>query len=127
VIAITIAVCATTADTPLPPPAKVSVMNPNRRFRAVSDANGGTRLEDAEQQKVLWSFLIGMAIFVADDGKHLVTQYDGLNLLPTNFTNDLVLLAFWREGKSFAMSESEISYRTTTFWGRLLRTTIGAR
>ena len=63
VIVITIAVCATTADTPLLPPAKVSVMSPNRRFRAVSDPNVGTRLEDAKQHKVLWSFLIGIAIY----------------------------------------------------------------
>jgi hypothetical protein len=39
------------------------------------------------------------SLFVADDGKHLVTQYDGLNLIPTDFTDDLVLLTFRREGR----------------------------
>ncbi len=38
-------------------------------------------------------------MFVANDGKHLVTEYDGLNLIPTDFADDLVLLTFWREGK----------------------------
>jgi hypothetical protein len=37
------------------------------------------------------------SLFVADDGKHLVTQYDGLILIPTDFTDDLVLLTFRRE------------------------------
>jgi hypothetical protein len=35
-----ISVWATRADTPLPPPAKVRVMSPNGRIRAVSDPGG---------------------------------------------------------------------------------------
>jgi hypothetical protein len=38
-------------------------------------------------------------MFVADDGKHLVTEHDGLNLIPVDFTDDLALLTFWCEGK----------------------------
>jgi hypothetical protein len=38
-------------------------------------------------------------MFVANDGKHLITEYDGMNLIPINFTDDLVLLTFWREGE----------------------------
>ena len=67
------------------------------------------------------------SLFVADDGKHLVTQYDGLNLLLANFMTILCCSRSGAKEKSFAMSESEISYRTTTFWGRLLRTIIRAR
>lgn len=35
---------------------------------------------------------------VADDGKHLVTESDGMNLIPVDFTDDFVLLTFWRNG-----------------------------
>jgi hypothetical protein len=101
-VAILIAVCAARGDTPLPPPATVSAMSPSGRIRAISDPNAGTRVEDVKRHKVLWS-LPGWhrRLFVADDGKHLVTQYDGLNLLPTDFSDDLVLLTFWREGRKF--------------------------
>jgi hypothetical protein len=101
-VAILIAVCATRADTPLPPPTTVSAMSPSGHIRAISDPKAGTRVEDVTQHKVLWS-VPGWhrSLFVADDGKHLVTQYDGLNLIPTDFTDDLVLLTFWREGKKF--------------------------
>src|SRR5215510_13690027 len=98
VVATLIAVCAARSDRPLLPPATVSAMSPSGRIRAISDPKAGTRVEDVKRYKVLWS-LSGWhrSLFVADDGKHLVTQYDGLNLLPTDFTDDLVLLTFWRE------------------------------
>ena len=101
-VAITIAVCAARADTPLSPPARVSAVSPSGRIRAVSDPKAGTRVEDVKQHKVLWS-LAGWhrSLFVADDGEHLVTQYNGLNLLPTDFSDDLILLTFWREGRKF--------------------------
>jgi hypothetical protein len=98
-VGIIIVVCAIRADTPLPPPGKVNAMSPSGRVRAISDPKPGTSVEDVMQYKVLWS-LPGWhrSLFGADDGKHLVTQYDGLNLLPTDFTDDLVLLTFWRQG-----------------------------
>jgi hypothetical protein len=77
-------------------------MSPNGRIRAISDPKAGTHVEDVKQHKVLWSFPDWHpSLFVADDGKHLVTQYDGSNLLPTDFSDDLVLLTFWREGRKF--------------------------
>jgi hypothetical protein len=96
-----IAVCAASADTPLPPPSKVTVSSPNGRIRAVSDPESSiTRVEDAKLHKVLWSLPDWYrSLFVANDGKHVVTEYDGLNLLPTDFRDNLVLLTFWREGK----------------------------
>ena len=126
-VAITIAVCAASADTPLPPPANVTAMSPSGRMRAISDPKAGTRVEDAKRHKVLWS-LPGWhrSLFVADDGKHLVTQYDGLNLLPTHFSDDLVLLTFWREGRKFRdvrvtdfLPDDQILERTVTHyhWG----------
>jgi hypothetical protein len=96
-----IAVCAARGDTPLPPPSKVTVTSPNGRIRAVSDPKATiTRVEDTKLHKVLWLLPDWYrSLFVANDGKHLVTEYDGLNLLPTDFRDDLVLLTFWREGK----------------------------
>ena len=38
-------------------------------------------------------------LFVSYDGKHLVTQDDGLDLIPTDFADDLVLLTFWRDAR----------------------------
>ena len=38
-------------------------------------------------------------LHVSDDGLHVVTGYNGLNLLPMKFVaSDLVVLTFWREG-----------------------------
>ena len=87
-------------DMPLPPPSKVTVTSRNGHIRAISDPKAGTRVEDLKQHKILWRLPDWYrSMFVDDDGKHLVTQYDGLNLIPTDYTDDLVLLTFWREGK----------------------------
>ncbi|SRR5260370_22554838 len=94
------AIAVARGDTPLPPPSKVTAMSPNSAIRAVSDPKAGTRVEDVKQDRVLWRLPEWhRRFFVADDGKHLVTEYDGLNLIPTDFTDDLVLLTFWREGR----------------------------
>jgi hypothetical protein len=99
-IAITQAICAARGDTPLPPPSRITATSPNGQIRAVSDPKAGTHVEDAKKHKVLWRLPDWhRAMFVANDGKHLVTEYDGLNLIPTDYTDDLVLLTFWREGR----------------------------
>jgi hypothetical protein len=98
ILAITIS--ATRGDMPLPPPSKVTATSPSGRVRATSDPEAGTRVEDLRLQKVLWSLPDWhRSMFVTDDGKHLVTEYDGLNLIPVDFTDDVALLTFWREGK----------------------------
>lgn len=38
-------------------------------------------------------------LFVSNDGNHAVTGYAGMNLIPVNYTDDLVLLTFWEKGK----------------------------
>jgi hypothetical protein len=88
-------------DTPLPPPSKVTALSPNGAFRAVSEPSRDTRIEDVKQSKVLWR-LPGWhrAMFVANDGKHVVTEYEGLNLIPKDFSRDLVLITFWSAGKN---------------------------
>lgn len=104
VLAIVPAVCAARADTPLPPLTKVSRISPSERIRGVSDPEGGTRVEDAKRHKVLWS-LPGWHrnLFVIYDSKHLVTQDDGLDLIPTDFTETLCCLRFGATRESFAM------------------------
>ena len=37
--------------------------------------------------------------FLADDGRHAVTGYDG-TLLPLNYSPDVPVLRFWRDGSS---------------------------
>ena len=117
------------ADTPVPPPSKVTVTSPNGRIRAISDPKKGTRLENLTQHKTLWRLSDWYrAMFVADDGKHVVTEYDGLNLIPTDFPDDLVLLTFWREGKRVRevrvkdfIPDRRILERTAShyYWGRV--------
>jgi hypothetical protein len=107
-------------DTPLPPPSKVTATSPNGAIRAVSDPRAGTSVEDAKQHKVLWRLPDWhRSLFVANDGKHLVTEYDGLNLIPTDFRDDLVLLTFWQEGKKIR----EITVRDLFPDHRILRRT----
>jgi hypothetical protein len=98
--AVAAAIAVARGDTPLPPPSKVTATSPNGHIRAISVPNAGTHVEDITEHKVLWRLPDWYrAMFVANDGKHLVTEYDGLNLIPTGFTDDLVLLTFWREGR----------------------------
>jgi hypothetical protein len=87
------------ADMPLPPPSRVTASSPNGAIRAVSDPDSGTLVENVKQGKVLWRLPDWhRSMRVADDGSHLVTESDGMNLIPLDFTDDFVLLTFWREG-----------------------------
>jgi hypothetical protein len=119
-LSVAIALSTARGDAPLPPPSKITVTSPSGRIRAVSDPKAGTRVEDANSHKLLWSLPDWhRALFVADDGKHLVTEYDGLNLIPTDFSDDLVLFTFWREGSKLR----EIRVRDFVPDHRILRQT----
>lgn len=37
--------------------------------------------------------------YLTDDGAHLVTGYDGLNLLQRDYQSDTTMLTFWRQGR----------------------------
>ncbi|WP_411825565.1 hypothetical protein [Luteolibacter sp. AS25] len=37
--------------------------------------------------------------FLCDDGRHFITAYGGLNLLPLNYKGSDVLLTFWKDGE----------------------------
>jgi hypothetical protein len=116
-------------DMPLPPPSKVTFTSSNRRVRAVSDPKSGTSIEDVKQQKILWRLPDWhRKLYVADDGKHVVSEYDGLELIPTDFTDDLVLFTFWSEGKKIRdvtlrefVPDRKILQETAShyYWGRI--------
>jgi hypothetical protein len=127
--AIALAICGARGDEPLPPPSRIIATSPNGAIRAVCDPNAGTTIEDVERRAVLWR-LPGWyrSVFVANDGKHFVTGYDGLNLLPRDFNDDLVLLTFWREGRKIReirvrdlVPDHSILERTAShyYWGRI--------
>lgn len=117
------------ADEPLPPPSKVTFTSPNGQIRAVSDPKTGTRVEDVKEHKQLWRLPDWhRKLYVADDGKHLITEYDGLELIPTDFSDDLVLFTFWAEGKKVRdVTVKEFAPRRTILektashysWGRI--------
>ncbi len=87
-------------DMPLPPPSKVTAVSPSGAIRAVSDPDSGTRVEDVAHGKMLWRLQHWYrSMRVANDGKHLVTESDGMNLIPLDFRDDFVLLTFWRDGR----------------------------
>jgi hypothetical protein len=124
---VAIALSAAKGDAPLPPPGKVTVTSPGGRVRAISDPKAGTRVEDAKSHKVLWSLPDWYrGFFISDDGKHLITEYAGLNLIPIDFTDDLVLFTFWREGRKLRevrvrdfVPDHRILQRTAShyYWG----------
>ncbi len=88
------------SDAPLPLPAKHEVLSPNKRFRAELDPREGTKIISVESGTVLWKLPDWYRwAFLADDGEHFVTGYDGLNLIPLEYTRELVLITFWRKHK----------------------------
>jgi len=92
---------AAQADEPLPPPSTHSVVSQNSAFVAISDPEKGTRVLDNATRRELWSMPGWFRwLFVADDGVHVVTGYDGMNLIPPDAADDLVLLTFWENGKA---------------------------
>ncbi|MBL8233141.1 MAG: hypothetical protein JNL98_31875 [Bryobacterales bacterium] len=91
------------ADGPLKPPATYSTYSNNGKFHAeVHAANQRTTIYEGsgKTRKTLWSIPGWYRVAaVSDDGQSLVTGYDGVNLLPRNYTGGEVLLTFHREGK----------------------------
>lgn len=92
---------STSADSPPASPAKVTKTSPNGLFTAISDPESSiTKMQNTKTKKVLWQ-IPGWHrwLFVANDGKHAVTGYGGMNLIPQNYDKHMVLISFWRDGK----------------------------
>ncbi len=95
------------ADTPLPPPAKHVARSPSRAIEVESDPGPGLtttyRVGADGTRTRLWA-MNGWyrAIYPADDGEHLVLGFEGLNLLPANVADDLIVVRFVRRGEVVA-------------------------
>lgn len=93
------------ADAPLRPPEKHVARSPNATIAAESDPASGLttvyRVAPDGTRERRWAMAGWFrAIYPADDGDHLVVGFDGLNLLPRNAADDLVVLRFVRRGEA---------------------------
>lgn len=88
------------ADEPLAPPARYEVQSPSHKFVATFDPQAGVRVNAAGSSEALWTSTNWFRVaFLADDGDHFVTGYGGMNLIPQNYTKDLVLVTFWKRDR----------------------------
>ncbi len=90
------------ADAPLAAPALKTVCSPNGVYCAVMDPNTSTTrvYRTGRADETLWSMTGWFRVAaLADDGKHLVTGYDGINLLPLDYAPDTVVLTFHKRGE----------------------------
>jgi hypothetical protein len=86
----------------LPPPSASTECSPNGKvcidLNPTSD--GRVYRKGADGQKIdLW-VMPGWhrAVFVSDDGRHLVKCYGGLNLVPIRYDPEMSLVEVWRQG-----------------------------
>jgi len=90
------------ADEPLPSPNSYTTCSSNGTFciELVPGSDGRLFRKGPDGKRTnLWS-MPGWhrAVFVSDDGHHLVKCYDGLNLIPPNFDPNMSLIEVWRDG-----------------------------
>ncbi|MBX3742883.1 MAG: hypothetical protein KF712_18000 [Akkermansiaceae bacterium] len=90
------------ADAPLPPPAHHATESSDKKTVVISDPKEGTLCKTRNGGRVLWRTNGWFrSIFLSDDGIHMVTAYDGLNLIPVNHRPEMTILTFWKNGKIF--------------------------
>lgn len=95
------------ADAPLPKPREVTFWSPDRSVCAVSNPERQLttvfRVHPQTGHKTkLWQMYGWLrSAFVANDGRHLVIGYPGLNLLTTKYVPDQPMAYFVREGEVF--------------------------
>ncbi len=86
------------ADEPLSVPSRLVFKSPGGNITVVSDPKRGTTVRNTKKNTFLWKLPRWYrSLFPSNDGIHLVTIYDGLNLIP-EFDESLVLFSFWRSG-----------------------------
>ncbi len=74
------------------------IYSDNRKVEVFSSITGYTRA--MRRGRTLWTIARHVPYgFVSNDGKYFVVQYDGANLIPTDFDPQLVLFTFYRNGK----------------------------
>lgn len=87
------------ADTPQEPPHRITCASQNQQYQIISDPLLGTEILD-KNNKLLWKMSGWFrAPFISNDGEYCVTKYDGPNLIPQDYSNDMVMLTFWKHGK----------------------------
>lgn len=86
-------------DEPLQPPSQHEIVSGNKAITVVSSPSGGTYVLESSSRRELWSMPGWFRwLFVSNDGTCVATGYDGLNLIPQDYSDDLVLVTFWQRG-----------------------------
>jgi hypothetical protein len=92
------------ADEPLPNPSVKRIWSANKKYYAVMDPDKNItkvyQYFSEDKKETLWSMYGWFRVAgLSSDGKHLVTGFQGMNLLPVNHKQDEVMLYFFKEGK----------------------------
>jgi hypothetical protein len=98
------------ADEPLRPPHRYTECSPAKTVCLTTDPEDGTTVHRAEApDRPLWRVTEWFRVaYVSDDGKHLVTGYGGMNLVPIEHPERTTVLTFWHEGeegKSYTLAD----------------------
>lgn len=90
------------ADTPLGPPGRFTQCSANGIFcvEMIPDSDGTIFRKDSDGRWTNLWVIPGWhrAVFVSDNGHHLVKCYGGLNLVPIRFDPAMTLVEIWRDG-----------------------------
>jgi len=90
------------ADTPLLPPSPSTECSPNGKvcIEMKPDSDGRVYRKGPGGERIdLWVMPgWNRAVFVSDDGRHLVKCYGGLNLVPRDYDPEMSLVEVWRQG-----------------------------
>jgi hypothetical protein len=92
------------ADEPLPPPKLREIWSPSRQFCAEMEPKTMTtvvyRVETDGRRTRQWAMYGWFRVAsLADDGEHLITGNDGINLLPLIATKDEPMIRFFNRGE----------------------------
>lgn len=119
------------ADEPLRPPHRHTTCSPSGEACVTSDPEAGTfghppgTSDPGAAPWILPSWF--RVAYIANDGDHLVTGYDGRNLVPLENPEEIEILSFWRSGEPlrsyrlFDLIASKKALRRTAshyHWGR---------
>jgi hypothetical protein len=100
------------ADTPLGPPSRFTQCSANGIFcvEMVPDSDGTVFRKDSTGRRTNLWVIPGWhrAVYVSDNGHHLVKCYGGLNLVPIRFDPTMPLVEIWRDG----VRKHQLSLRT---------------
>lgn len=91
---------AANADAPVGPRTVQRASSPNGAFTVVSDPQAGTYVVKNPSGERLWAMPGWFASpHVSNNGLHVATVYEGLNLVPLDAPPTLEIITFWTKGK----------------------------